>query len=216
MLSKLTQKRLLSMIQPGLTSVKTPGDLNLMLSVMQARPLSSATFFTLNKPFVSHTNTGLFSAVRAYSTQTASDSSASSSSESESEMEADQAPQRSTMQNRIGGLDAEEALTNLEGNLDKVLSMEEQSLSVYIGMVSRGMVVHQQMARERRPVIGEFCKRLDQRLKEDLEKKEIPNILHEVGNLITVLNRQRMSNVIRDLNRSFGNACQAAFQVTED
>lgn len=72
------------------------------------------------------------------------------------------------------------------------------------------------MAREMRPVIGEFCKKLDQRLKDDIDKNEIPNILHEVGNFITVLNRQRMSNLARDLNRSFQNACQAAFRVSEE
>ena len=45
------------------------------------------------------------------------------------------------MNSRVGGLDAREALENITQNLDKIATMEEQSLGVYIGMITRGMTL---------------------------------------------------------------------------
>ena len=85
--------------------------------------------------------------------------------------------------NRIGGLDAMEALQNLHANVDKVAEMDEQSLAVYMSMIARACTINKREAQSKRPVIGQFTKAIRERIEQGMESGDIPNILHETGNL---------------------------------
>ena len=61
-----------------------------------------------------------------------------------------------------------------------------------------------------------FCEKLAERMKADLDKGEVSNILHEVGNLRALLEKWRFLNELQKLNSVFSQSCQMACKPGED
>ena len=64
--------------------------------------------------------------------------------------------------------------------------------------------------------MAKFSERLSERLQADLDKGEISNILHEVGNLKVIFDRYRFKREMSIFARQFNKSVFDAFQQDQD
>jgi hypothetical protein len=190
----------------------------------------TASFMTAHKA-MTRPSTLFSNSARPYSAQKDSNddeegTSSSSSSDSDAEdattasrdfpgMEDGKTQRKQQLTNRIGGLDAMEALQNLHANVEKVAEMDEQSLSVYMSMIARACTINKREAQRRRPEIGQFTKAIRERIEKGMESGDVPNILHETGNLKQVLDHADFRGDARGLSIVLSRAVSKIFRPVE-
>lgn len=111
----------------------------------------------------------------------------------------------------MGQLDAREALENISNNLDKIATMEEQALGVYISMVTRGVNLRISQVFNYKEDLETLSQKIKDRMEVEIETGNVMNILHDVGNYMSSLEKAKMFATSRCLKPIYNRSLMEAF-----